>query len=264
LRFATVRLKTGLRLHCVESGSARGAPVVFLHGCPDSRFSFSRVLARLPPTLRAIAFDQRGFGDSDHPDAGYTFPQLAADAVALLDELGIERATMVGHSYGSFVARLLATAHAERVAALLLIGTGYSTTTPVMESLRAAVRELPNPIPEPFAREFQASTAYRPLPPEFFDRIVTESLKIPARLWPVMIDALVTHDATTDLPKLRAPTLVLWGDHDALFTRAEQDRFLDAVPRARLKVYEETGHCPNWERPEDVATDIATFAANAA
>jgi pimeloyl-ACP methyl ester carboxylesterase len=186
-------------------------------------------------------------------------PELAADAVGLLDALGIERATIVGHSYGSFVAREVATAHAERVAALVLIGTGYSTMTPVMEGLQAALRELPDPIPEPFARQFQASTAYRPLPPEFFDRIVAESLKIPAPLWPVMIDALVKHDATANLGKLRAPTLLLWGDHDALFTRAEQYRFLAAVPGAKLKVYDETGHCPNWERPEDVAAAIAAF-----
>jgi pimeloyl-ACP methyl ester carboxylesterase len=180
----------------------------------------------------------------------------------LLDALGIERATIVGHSYGSFVAREVATGHPQRVAALVLIGTGYSTLTPVTESLQAALRELPDPIPEPFARDFQASTAYRPLPAEFFDRIVAESLKIPARLWPVMIDALTTHDATRSLGNLRAPTLVLWGDHDALFTREEQDRFLAAVPSARLKVYEETGHCPNWERPEAVAADIAAFARN--
>jgi pimeloyl-ACP methyl ester carboxylesterase len=260
VRFADVPLSTGIRVHLAEHGAGSGAPVVFLHGWPDSWFSFSRVLPLLPKTLRCIAFDQRGFGESDHPESGFTFPGLAADAVAVLDALDIERATIVGHSYGSFVARELAIAYPRRVTALVLIGTGFSTSTPVAEDLQAALRGLPDPIPEAFAREFQASTAYRPLPPEFFDRIVAESLKIPPRLWPVMIDAIVEHDATARLGKLRAPTQLLWGDHDALFSRAEQDRFLAAVPSARLKVYEETGHCPNWERPEDVAADIASFA----
>jgi pimeloyl-ACP methyl ester carboxylesterase len=263
VRFDTVHLKTGLRLHCAESGDAHGTPVLFLHGWPDSWYSFSRVLPLLPPTLRAIAFDQRGFGESDHPDSGYTIPQLAADAVALLDALDIERAALVGHSYGSFVAREVAAAHPQRVTALVLIGTGYSTSTPVTDGLQVAVREVPNPIPEPFAREFQASTVYRPVPAEFFDRIVAESLKIPAPLWPAMIDALMSHDATASLSKLRAPTLLLWGDHDALFARDDEDRFLAAVPGARLEVYEETGHCPNWERPEDVAADIAAFLTRA-
>ena len=259
MRFGNAALRTGIRVHYAEQGDARGAPVVFLHGWPDSWFTFSRVLPSLPSTWRAIAVDQRGFGNSDHPESGYTFQELAADAVALLDALDIERAAFVGHSFGSFVAREAAIAHPQRVTALVLIGTGFSTSTPVMQSLQAAVRTLPNPIPEPFAREFQASTAYRALPPEFFDRIVVESLKIPAHLWPVMIDRLLQYDATAALGNVRAPTLMLWGDHDALFSRAEQELTLAALADARLKVYEETGHCPNWERPDDVAADIASF-----
>jgi len=51
----------------------------------------------------------------------------------------------------------------------------------------------------------------------------------------------------------------LWGDRDALFSRADQDRFMAKLPAARLTVYEETGHCANWERPEQVAADIAAL-----
>jgi pimeloyl-ACP methyl ester carboxylesterase len=254
-------VKTDLRIHYVESGNARGTPVVFVHGWPDSWFSFSRVLPLLPGTLRAIAFDQRGFGESDHPESGYTIPGFAADLVGFLDALDVERAVLVGHSYGSFVARCAAIAAPERVAALALIGTGASTRINGADELQAAVRELPDPIPEPFAREFQSSTVYRPVPVEFFDRIIAESLKIPPRLWRVMVDCLLAYDDTRDLGRIRAPTQLLWGDHDALFSHVEQDRFLAAAPRARLKVYEETGHCPNWERPEWVAADIAALAA---
>ena len=262
--FDTARLSTGLRVYYAESGDARGTPVVFVNGWPDSWFSFSCVLPLLPPTLRLIALDQRGFGESDHPDSGYTIPGLAADLVALLDALDIERATLVGHSYGTFVARRAAIAAPERIAALLLIGTGASTKINGADELQAALRELPDPIPEPFAREFQSGTVYRPVPTEFFDRIVEESLKIPPRLWPVMIDGLLAYDDTRDLGRIRAPTQLLWGDHDALFSRAQQDAFLAALPAARLKVYPETGHCPNWERPEWVAADIADFVAEVA
>lgn len=259
MQFGFVRLKSGPRIHYAEHGDPGGQPVVMVHGWPDSWFSFSRVMPLLPGKLRSIAFDQRGFGESDHPDAGYAIPELATDVVELLDALEIERATLVGHSYGSFVARQAAIAAPQRVASLVLIGTGFATMTPVTEGLQDALRELPDPIPEPFAREFQSSTAYRPLPPDFFDRIVAESLKIPPRLWPLMIERLVAHDDTRLLGTIETPTLLLWGDHDALFSRAEQDRALAALPNARLKVYEETGHCPNWERPEDVAADIADF-----
>jgi hypothetical protein len=105
VRFDKARLSTGLRIHYSESGDARGTPVVFVHGWLDSWFSFSRVLPLLPATLRLIALDQRGFGESDHQDSGYTIPGFAADLVALLDALDIDRAVLVGHSFGTFVAR---------------------------------------------------------------------------------------------------------------------------------------------------------------
>ena len=264
MRFDKARLNTGLSVHYAESGDARGTPVVFVHGWPDSWFSFSRVLPLLPARLRLIALDQRGFGESDHPDSGYTIPGFAADLVALLDALDIERAILVGHSYGTFVARRVAITAPERVAALVLIGTGASTKITGADDLQAAVRELPDPIPASFAREFQSGTVYHPVPAEFFDRIIAESLKVPPRLWPVMIDCLFAYDDTRELGSIRAPTQLLWGDHDALFSRAAQDAFLAALPAARLKVYQETGHCPNWERPEWVAADIVDVVADAA
>ena len=264
MRLDKIRLSTSLRMHYAECGDARGTPVVFVHGWPDSWFSVSRVLPLLPATLRLIALDQRGFGESDHPDSGYTIPELTSDLMALLDALGIDHAVLVGHSYGTFVARRAAIAAPEQVAALVLIGTGASTKITGADALQAALRELPDPIPESFAREFQSGTLHRQVPDEFFDRIIEESLKIPPRLWPVMIDCLLAYDDIRELGRISAPTLLLWGDHDALFPRAQQDDFLAAVPAARLKVYDETGHCPNWERPEWVAADIADFVARAA
>jgi pimeloyl-ACP methyl ester carboxylesterase len=253
-------VSSGPRLNYVRAGDPGGKPILFLHGWPDSWFSFSRVLSLLPKNLSTVAVDQRGFGDSDRPESGYAIRDLADDAVALLDTLGIERATLVGHSYGSFVARQVALARPERVDALVLIGTGFSTSNPVMRELQDSLRGLPDPITESFARAFQQSTVYHPVPADFFDRIVAESLKLPSRLWRVLIDSLLAYDDTRQLPDIQAPTLLLWGDHDALFSREDQDRFTAALPSAQLKVYPETGHCPNWERPADVAADINRFA----
>jgi pimeloyl-ACP methyl ester carboxylesterase len=255
-RFAHVRIASGLKLHVVEHGLPEGEPIVFVHGWPDSWFSYSRVLELLPPSLRAITFDQRGFGDSDKPETGYAMAGMADDVVALLDALGIGRAAVVGHSFGSIIARQAAIAHPERVSSLVLIGTGFPPSNPVLRDLQGSLRDLPDPIPVVFARDFQASTIHHPVPPEFFDRIVEESLKLPPRLWRLLIDRLLEHDDTRQLERITAPTLLLWGDQDALFSKAEQERFMTALPAATLKVYEGTGHCPNWERPELVAADI--------
>ena len=253
------RLSTGVRLHGVRSGDPRGKPIVFLHGWPDSWFSFSRVLPLLPPSLNAIAVDQRGYGESDRPESGYRIEDLAADAIALLDTLEIERATFAGHSFGTFVARQAALAHPDRISALVLIGTGFSTANAVTRELQASLRDLPDPIPEAFAREFQQSTIHHPVPADFFARLVQESLKLPPRLWRVLIDRLLEYDDTGQLAELTLPTLLLWGDHDGLFSRDDQDRFRAAMPSSELMVFPETGHCPNWERPEEVAAAISSF-----
>ena len=88
---------------------------------------------------------------------------------------------------------------------------------------------------------------------------MAESLKLPARLWSCALDGLLAYDDVEQLSRITAPTLLIWGEHDALFPGADQDRLVAAIPGARLLVYPETGHCPNWERPERVATDLQTF-----
>jgi non-heme chloroperoxidase len=257
--FQNVHLATGVRLHYAAQGNGDGDPILFLHGWPDSWFSYSRLFRLLPARYRAYAVDQRGFGDSERPRDGYAIEELASDVAAFLDAVGVERATIVGHSFGSFVARRVAVAHAARVARLVLIGSGVSAANKVTREVQAAIADLPDPVPEAFAREFQAGTAYVPLPDEFFNQIVRESLKLPAHLWREVFDRLLAFDDRDELGKITAPTLLLWGDRDAIFPRKDQDGLLGAIPGARLKVYPETGHCPNWERPEEVAADLSAF-----
>ena len=149
-------------LHYRAHGRATGEAIVLLHGWPDSGHSYSRVMPLLPTHYRAIAPDLRGFGDSEKPETGYTIPELAADVVALLDTLGIERATVVGHSFGSFVARRVAEASPGRVSRLVLIGSGFRAANDVTRGVLDELRTLPDPVPESFARAFQASTIHIP------------------------------------------------------------------------------------------------------
>ena len=88
---------------------------------------------------------------------------------------------------------------------------------------------------------------------------MAESLKLPARLWRSTFDNLLAYDDEDQLGRIAAPTLLLWGEYDGLFPRAEQDRLAAAIPGARLTVYPETGHSLQWERPERVAADLDAF-----
>lgn len=264
MRFASIRLADGPLIHYAEEGATRDEPVVLLHGWPDSWFSYSRLVPLLPEGSRRIVPDQRGFGDSERPERGYSMPDLAHDVVALLDALSIDRATLVGHSMGTFVARRAAIAYPDRVRRLVLIGSGWSTRdNSVLHEVEEGIRDLPDPVPLDFAREFQASTIHKPIPEEFFEGLLAEAVKLPARLWREVFRAIMDYDDVADLGRIVAPTLLLWGDRDALFPRQDQERLAEAIPGATLKIYPDIGHCPNWESPEQVAADIAAFMRSA-
>jgi non-heme chloroperoxidase len=137
--------------------------------------------------------------------------------------------------------------------------------TPANEAVMGLVEEvraLQDPVPPEFARGFQESTIYQPVPQEFLDMVVSESLKLPARLWRDYMEQAVLsidHDYVVELREIKVPTLILWGEQDPLFPREEQERLASAIPSAMLRVYPETGHAVHWDRPEWVVRDLEAF-----
>jgi pimeloyl-ACP methyl ester carboxylesterase len=258
-RFGVARLETGPLIRYVEQGDTAGEPLILLHGYTDSWYSFSRLLPLLEPGgYHIFAIDQRGHGCSERPFGGYTTDDFAADVDAFMQAVGIRRATLVGHSMGSLVARRVAVRYPHRVSRLVLLGAILGANDATRE-LQAAVRTLEDPVPSDFVHEFQASTVHVLLPVSFFEGVVAESMKVPARVWRDALDGLFANDDRADLGRIAAPTLLLWGERDAFFSREEQDRLVAGMPNARLLVYPETGHSPQWERPEQVARDLSAF-----
>lgn len=265
VRIGSIQLTTGVRLQYAEAGPKDGEPMLFLHGYTDSWFSYSQVLDRLPAGVRGLALTQRGHGDSERPECCYRLEDFVADAVAFLDALGIRKATIVGHSAGSFTAQALALRHPERVSRLVLVGSGtHAATEPVRGFFEQAVQPLVDPVPVEFIREFQASTAFQPLAPEFLDRIVAESARLPARVWRDVLADLLAVDLRGELHRIRVPTLIVWGDRDELFPLEEQQALAARIPGAKLLVYQETGHAPHWERPDRFVRDLAQFVQGGA
>jgi len=260
IRFATARLSTGVRVHYAEQGDVYGEPLVFLHGYADSWYSYSRILPLLPARYHAYALSQRGHGDSDRPADGYAVEDLAADVVAFLDAVGVPRATLIGDSSGAITTRRVAEQYPERVARLLLIAAPIRL--PISEAtlgLQEAIGALEDPVPPDFVRQFQPGTTYVPLPEAFAERVLAESLKLPARVWRLALDGLLEADDSDHLDRVAAPTLLIWGERDRFIPREEQAWLAGAIPHARLAVYPETGHAPHWERPERVVRDLGTF-----
>src|SRR5215210_1506246 len=261
VEFATVHLRTGVQLHYAERGDREGEAIVFLHGYSDSWFSFSRVLPLLSPSYHAFAPDQRGHGDSDRPECCYTVDDFAADVDAFMDAVGVEEATLVGQSSGGLIAQRVALSYPDCVSRLVLIGSPITLLhNEALIELGEVMLALEDPIPPEFVREFVESTIYHPVPEEFLAGAVSECLKVPARVWrDYWKGVLLTVDDTARLGEIKAPTLILWGEQDALLPREEQERRLAAIPDARLKVYPDTGHAVAWERPEWIVRDLEEF-----
>src|SRR5690606_19556913 len=133
--------------------------------------------------VRAIAVDMRGHGRSADAPPSFRIDELADDIVALMDHLGILRATVVGHSLGTLVAQAVAAEHPSRVDGLVLIGAIPTGSLPLMGELREIIADQPDPIGTDFIREFQYSTLATPLPQPFMDRIIAESGRLSGTVW---------------------------------------------------------------------------------
>ena len=142
-------LVNGLRLHYQRAG--QGADLVLIHGlAANVAFWYLAVVPALIGEFRVTAYDLRGHGYSDTPPSGYTSADMAADLDALLDHLGVERAHLVGHSFGGAIALHHAALHPERVASLTL-------ADPLVPALQRGRPVRPSPDAEAELRRLRVS-----------------------------------------------------------------------------------------------------------
>jgi len=256
-----VEIHDGLRIPYLEQGDPDGIPVVLLHGLTDSHRSFEPVLAALPDSIRAIAVTARGHGDAGKPAGGYDAAGMAADVIAFMDAIGLDRAIVAGHSMGAWTARKVAAGYADRVLGAVLAGCfgTFHEHLGIIELLED-FRTLGDPIDPAYARAWQESTLNRPVPETFMEMVIEETCKPPARVWEAALRGLVD-DRPEPAGTITVPTLLCYGEHDELVPRSDQDDLLERIPGAELRIYEGGGHAMHWERPERFAADVAEFAA---
>jgi pimeloyl-ACP methyl ester carboxylesterase len=256
----TVRLSNQLTLSFVDVGERRAKDaLILLPGMSDSWRSYELVLSRLPSSIRTIAISQRGHGDSDKPPSNYAVRDFEADLVALLDVLGLRRVVVAGHSSASMVARRFALDHPERTAGLVLEGSFVALAGLVGGDVEARFAALTDPMPREFVRNFAAGTFARPPPAVFVDAMVDESLKVPARVWRETFASLAAYNDSRELAALRTPTLIVWGNRDAIINRDATDTLARSIQSSELLVYDDVGHTPHWEDPQRFSRDVAAF-----
>ncbi|MBC7147049.1 MAG: 3-oxoadipate enol-lactonase [Thioclava marina] len=244
-------------VHFREDGTANGLPIIFLNSLGTDLRMWEWLVAPLG-AHRLVRMDKRGHGLSARSPEAPTISDLASDALAVADHLGITRAVFVGCSIGGMIAQEIARIAPERVTALVLTNTAGKIGTEESWAERiAAVHQQGLPamtegiLARWFGPGFRASADCA--------LWATEVSRCDPDGYAGCCEALTGADLRAALPKIAAPTLVIAGGHDGA-TPPEQVLGMAAlIPGARAELIEEAGHIPAIERPGTVARLITEF-----
>ncbi len=261
----TVLLPNGVHLAFIDMGDPKGRPVVLIHGYTDNARDWVPLIPYLDEHYRLIVVDIRGHGRSDKPECCYARIDFAYDIKLLLDALHIQKADIVGHSLGSMITQVLAEQWPDRVRKVILISStggpkpGALPKKPAYD-FASEIRKLEEPIDpdSPFMVEWWASPT--PVNEEFIRRQRRDAANIPLGVWLAVLEQGANPaDIQSMLPKLKAPALLIWGSKDPIMEEDVRQSLRDALPAAKVKVFEGLGHNPFWEEPEAVARVINGF-----
>ena len=264
----------GFALHYVVAGA--GPPLVLLHGDSASALDWQWVLRDLAQRARVHALDFPGHGDSAKPDAPYSSELFTDSVIAFLDELGIEKAVLVGHSLGGLVAIRTALRASERVGALCLVATGglgryvhpaiaVQTLPGVGETAAAVSVTAPGSYQRAWGRALLLFARPWEAPPEW----LAEQRRL-ATLPGFATASLRTRRSAIDvwgqkelvlpqLPRLRMPTLVVWGAGDMVVPVTHGMAASAVLPTAWLEVLPACGHMPQIEAPAAFVEILTDF-----
>lgn len=263
----------GTPLHLRDSGPPVGAPqapaLILLHGLGGSLQTWDDWVPALAARYRVIRLDLPGSGLSPPDTTGdYTDARSGALLQALMDQLGLARATLVGHSIGGRIAWTFAATFPERIDRLVLIApAGFASPllgydeAPVLPPLLPLLRQV---LPRPLLQSGLA-TAYADPAALGEERVSRyhDLLRAPGGR-----EALLQRLAQTRLvppepllARITAPTLLLWGARDAFIPIANAADYQRALPQATLVTLPDVGHVPQEEHPERGLAALLDFLA---
>jgi pimeloyl-ACP methyl ester carboxylesterase len=256
----TITLSNNITLEYAEQGYTGGTPVIFLHGYTDSWHSYETVLPLLPESIRAFALTQRGHGDSDKPDEGYNPKDFANDVALFIKQKKLNKVIIVGHSLGGLVAQRFVLDNPQLCKGVVIISSDASfADNPGMSDFLAVVDQLQEPVDRTFSAEFQKSTITKPIAESYFNTVVNESEKVPARVWKAIAQELRQVNYVPELKTIKQPVLIFWGDKDGVCFKNDQEVMVRNIKNAKLLVYQGTGHALHWEEPARFASDLLKF-----
>ncbi len=264
-------LSTGVRAHVAHAGPQDAPPLLALHGFPQHWYEWRRVIDALAGEFRVLAMDTRGLGwSSPAPDGDYRKARIAEDAVALLDDLGVERAVLLGHDWGAWAGFLAAVTAPGRWIGYVATGVPHPWQPP-----RAIARTAPRILYQPvIGAPFVGPRLIPRLVPKFLrvgwgdratydeaaEEVYTASYREPARAeaGSRYYRHFVAHEVLRGpRGRLTVPTKLLYGTREPL-GRAGVEGF---ERYGEVELLDGCGHFVPEERPEEVAAAVRSIAS---
>ena len=247
-----------------EVGGRDGAPaIVFTGSLGTDRTMWQTQSDRLGKRFRTLRYDIRGHGASPAPDGPYSVPDLGSDLVALLDRVGIERATLCGLSIGGMISMWVAAHHPERVQRLVVCCTSALLGPPESWHQRAAtVRADGVEAVAGAVLERWFTPAFASSHPEVIERMRATLIATPREGYAGCCEAIAAMDLTGDLPLVAAPTLVLAGADGPATPPVHGRRIAELIPAARFEIVSPAAHLATVERPDLTTAMILRFLSD--
>jgi pimeloyl-ACP methyl ester carboxylesterase len=266
----------GARLHFVMKGS--GAPVILIHGNPGSCQDWTNLYGPLSAQHQAIAFDRPGHGHSDRPNhRDLTVHLQAAMLRNALDQLGVERPVLVGHSWGSALALAYALDFPRDVAGLVLLapavylsndGVSLISKLPAVPIIGDVMNYLFTPLfgASLVRSDLKKAFAPHPVPPQYLRSALSEWTRPKNVKWYAVDDALL-NDSLPALSarylEVRTPLAIVTGDSDLIVPAKENaHRLHESLPHSLLHILPETGHQIPFTHPEAVVAAVQLVSGN--
>ncbi|HUQ75869.1 MAG TPA: alpha/beta fold hydrolase [Burkholderiales bacterium] len=258
----------GVRTRIVEAGRGERA-VLLLHGVQGHLEVWLKNIAALAAQHRVVAMDMLGHGFTARPNRPYEISDYIAHALATLDALGIKRATWIGSSLGGWVSARAAALHPGRVEKLVLVSTAGLTADPAVMAKLKSLGEKAASMPGPEGvRERLKFVIHDPA--DVTEELVQSRWNIYSR--PDYRAALkhinILQDMQTrernllrpeELGSIRAPTLVVWTDHDPTASLDTGRQYQRLIPGAKFVIIPDCSHIPSLERPEEFNRVVLDF-----
>lgn len=263
----------GVGLHLYDSGPAQAPDPSFLliHGLGDEADSWRKVFPLLMGRGRVVALDLPGFGRSEHPRRAYTLNFFAETVAALLESLGVAQAVLVGSSLGAAVALRVAQRRADLVARLVLVNgppvRGQLNKMQLMFLLPGQGEKLYNSFRSSQEAAYQSLRPYYAnldaLPPEdrqflrerVWDRVWSDDQRrayLSTFRW-MAWEHLLGRLGPASLGQVKTPTLLVWGEQDAVIPLEVAKTLQGWIAGAKLQVIPGCGHLPQQEKPLELA-----------